>query len=48
MKGFYTFDEEHYEMVGELGSRSYKLGQKVKVVVIGTDKILRTIDFAFA
>lgn len=48
MKGFYTFDEEHYEMVGELGNRSYKLGQKVKVVVIGTDKILRTIDFAFA
>ncbi|MFR5388952.1 MAG: ribonuclease R [Eubacterium sp.] len=44
MKGFYTFDEEHYEMVGELGNRSYKLGQKVKVVVIGTDKILRTID----
>ena len=42
MKGFYTFDEEHYE------NRSYKLGQKVKVVVIGTDKILRTIDFAFA
>lgn len=35
-------------MVGELGNRSYKLGQKVKVVVIGTDKILRTIDFAFA
>lgn len=48
MKGFYTFDEEHYEMVGELGNRSYKLGQKVMVVVIGTDKILRTIDFAFA
>lgn len=48
MKGFYTFDEEHYEMVGELGNRSYKLGQKVKVVVIGTDKILRTIDFVFA
>ena len=48
MNGFYTFDEEHYEMVGELGNRSYKLGQKVKVVVIGTDKILRTIDFAFA
>lgn len=48
MKGFYTFDEEHYEMIGELGNRSYKLGQKVKVVVIGTDKILRTIDFAFA
>lgn len=48
MKGFYTFDEEHYEMVGELGNRSYELGQKVKVVVIGTDKILRTIDFAFA
>ena len=48
MKGFYTFDEEHYEMVGELGNRSYKLGQKVKVVLIGTDKILRTIDFAFA
>jgi len=53
MKGFYTFDEEHYEMVGELGNRSYKTmmikeNNEVKVVVIGTDKILRTIDFAFA
>ncbi len=47
MRGFYTFDEEHYEMVSELGNKTYKLGQKVKVVVAGTDKISRTIDFVF-
>ena len=34
-------------MVSELGNKSYKLGQKVKVVVAGTDKISRTIDFVF-
>jgi primase-polymerase (primpol)-like protein len=39
---------DYNKIVKEVGNRSYKLGQKVKVVVIGTDKILRTIDFAFA
>lgn len=43
--GYYVYDENHYEMVNETTGRTYKLGQKVKVVVTGTDRILRTIDF---
>lgn len=45
LKGFYTYDENHYEMVNEQNGISYKLGQKVWVKVVGTDKIIRTIDF---
>ena len=32
-------------MVGETTGISYKLGQRVKVRVTGTDDLLRTIDF---
>lgn len=46
--GYYVYDENHYEMVNETTGRTYKLGQKVKVVVTGTDRILRTIDFEMA
>lgn len=42
----YYFDENNYEMVGESTGRRYCLGQKVNVVVVGVDKISRTIDFA--
>ena len=48
MPGFYIFDENHYEMVNETTHKTYKLGQKVDVVTIGTNKIARTIDFMFA
>ena len=34
-----------YELVGEVTNIRYKLGQRVHVMVTGTDKILRTIDF---
>jgi len=43
---YYIYDEEHYQMIGEHTKKVYKLGQKVKVEVIGADKLLRTIDFA--
>jgi ribonuclease R len=43
--GHYEYDENHYEMVNWRNGRRYKLGQKLKVRVAGTDKILRTIDF---
>ena len=43
---FYQFYEDTYELVGEATNRRYKLGQKVKVVVESTDKLMRTIDFA--
>jgi ribonuclease R len=42
---YYHFDEEHYELVGERTGKTYKLGQSVRVMVLGTDKLLRTIDF---
>ena len=32
-------------MIGERTNKHYKLGQKVKVIVADTDKIMRTIDF---
>ena len=42
---FYAFYEESYELVGEVTNKRYKLGQKVRVKVLNTDKIMRTIDF---
>lgn len=42
---YYNYIESTYEMVGEHTGKSYKLGQTVKVLVAGTDRILRTIDF---
>jgi ribonuclease R len=42
---YYHFDEEHYELVGEMTRKTYKLGQPIRVVVANTDKLLRTIDF---
>ena len=43
---FYHFVEESYEMIGERTGKSYKLGQKVRVCVEGTDRVTRTIDFS--
>ena len=42
---YYVFDETRMELAGELGGRTYKLGQKVRVAVAGTDRLSRTIDF---
>ena len=42
---YYHYQEATYEMVGEATNRRYKLGQKIKVMVMGTDRLLRTIDF---
>ena len=42
---YYVFDESRYELVGEMSRKVYKLGQPVRVVVAGTDKLLRTVDF---
>ncbi len=45
---YYVFDETRMELAGELGGRTYKLGQKVRVAVAGTDRLTRTIDFVTA
>ena len=42
---YYIYDEEHYELYGEVTHRTFKLGQPVTVEVVGTDKLLKTIDF---
>jgi ribonuclease R len=44
----YNYIEERYEMVGEHTGKTFKLGQTIKVKVIGTDRIQRTIDFELA
>lgn len=45
---YYFYDEERYLMIGEHTNNTYKLGEKVKVVVTGVDKLLKTIDFELA
>lgn len=42
---YYYYDEEHYMLVGEHTKKSYKLGEKITIVVEGVDKLTRTIDF---
>lgn len=42
---FYVFDEENLRLVGEKTGREYTLGQKVKIKVIGADRLTRAIDF---
>ena len=41
----YDYYEDRFEMIGEHTLRSYKLGQKVYVRVLDTDRLQRTIDF---
>lgn len=42
---YYYYDEEHYMLVGEHTKKSYKLGEKITIIVEGVDKLTRTIDF---
>lgn len=46
--GHYSFDENHYEMVNYRTNAAYRLGQRVRVKVAGTDRLQRTIDFVLA
>lgn len=48
MDDYFHYNESTYELVGETTGKRYKLGQKVKVLVDSTDKIMRTIDFLLA
>lgn len=47
MDDHYEYYEETYEMRGNHTGRTYKLGQSVRVEVLGTDELTRTIDFGF-
>ena len=44
----YEYYEGSYEMVGEHTGKVFKLGQKIRVRVIGTNRMIRTIDFEIA
>ena len=43
----YEYWEEQYELIGEHTRNIYKLGQVVRVRVLGVDRLQRTIDFEF-
>lgn len=40
--------KKRHEMVGMHTGKTYKLGQRVRICVLDTDRFLRTIDFKFA
>lgn len=45
---YYRFDEDKYELVGEGTGITYKLGDRVKVMVHDVDLSSRTVDFILA
>lgn len=42
---YYNFDEDNYYIIGERTGRKYRLGDVVKVEVVGADPLRRNIDF---
>ncbi len=42
---YFVYDEANYEMVGRDTGKKYKLGQRIPVIVEGTDRFTRTVDF---
>lgn len=44
----YDYLEDRHEMTGSHTGKTYKMGQRIRVRVIGTDRLLRTIDFEIA
>ena len=42
---YYVFDEQNFTLTGTDFGREYRLGQKVKIKVVGADKIEKTVDF---
>lgn len=45
---FFYYREDTYEMTGRDTGRTYRLGQKVHVIVDGVDHFAKTINFVFA
>lgn len=45
---YYYYNEESYEMVGRDSKRSFKLGQKIDIMVDNVDKINKSIGFVLA
>lgn len=45
---YYIFDQDTYELRGDMTKKVYRLGQKVKVRVEDADPMMKTIDFVIA
>lgn len=45
---YYYYNENTYEMVGEVTGKTYKLGMPLKVYAAECDRFSRTIDFSLA
>lgn len=43
---YYIFDEENYYIIGERTKKIYRLGDLVKIEVVGADPLRRNIDFS--
>lgn len=42
---YYSYNERSFELIGEHKNKHYKLGQTVKIKVVGADILRRTVDF---
>jgi len=42
---YYNFDEYLVSLIGERTRKVYKMGDKIRIKVIGTDRVLKRIDF---
>ncbi|MDO4519008.1 MAG: ribonuclease R [Eubacteriales bacterium] len=45
---YYSFDQDTYELRGEVTKKVYRLGEKVRIRVADADVITKTIDFVLA
>ena len=45
---FYVFDQEAYELRGEMSHKVFRLGQKVRVRVEDADAMMKTVDFVLS
>ena len=45
---YYIFDENKYELQGEMSRQTFRLGQKLKICIANADKVTRTVDFLLA
>ena len=42
---YYVFREERMELRGEMSGKTFKIGQKMRTMVTGTDRLTMIIDF---
>jgi ribonuclease R len=42
---YYNYDELSVSMIGERTRKVYKMGDKIRIKVLGTDRVLKRIDF---